>query len=1218
MAKRPNYVPTERVDLDDFLYSVADYPFNLQSDMNRAVLGAGVLEGFRVRVLEQSGANKGRIEISNGRALDWGGRFLNAETGTIAEQVVLSGVEQEFWVEVEILFIDADKDARALWDALIDNTAPLPDGQEVSVPRVPTRKIPTWRIKQPIRSNPADKRTESGYNPVGFSPSTEHLVRVACIRTNSSGHIVFGSPDDDEFGNAIVTRATAEGSSRKFIQAPGLGEPTQQDTSGFDLVYGYKHSDQRNMFFSPLLPPGPLGFSPPGDIAGSIYNGMWMRDMGSCLDHLMTQIGQIKDGAGPTDFGQYHDGLVQEFGPNLEYLTLKEVYDNSSSGSPFNVDPDQFIGCTIQVTSGHWAGFYAEIQNNERTALDGTTKLWLGRKSGIPEWRDGIAGNPTCRVVQHKQKNWLAPPTPDSANRGLNALDTEVVGARTDYWSNIGFTYLRNRLDAGKLATLTVAPEDTPDLTTGDPSTAGHPRADVFYDNANIRATVKAVAEDKGGRIHFRQGTYDFVDQEPATTVFELSGAEGVIFEGEGPDKTILKYINTSSPVETRTIFSLANCQDIIFKDMKFHSTGTPFQMTGCSRIFFINCEFEGDFVDADTPVVDLGSALFCLFDSCRFYVVGEGLSASSFGASMMRYCRFFQRTALSTQLKYAVDLGKVEFSHVEHNYFSGYSSEAGVQCENFTSSHFNNNIFASTVASGGDGQFYVWSRVEYSLIVNNTMRNDSSVADNQTFAAMKLNRVVYSKVEGLIITGVKGGVSITDSFTYSYMGNIRAALTPDALGITVGGTFENSVIDRCYLRHDGGTSARGIYLTGRVYNGFVVGNDIRGSASIGNAIEIASNDVNNAVIKGNIIDTVNGGIYINGATSGTSLFIHDNLVRNSSVAAFYFKFNTFMEHVSIVGNKAPGVSNLGMAFDVTGTNLGQFLISGNTIVATGRALEVLSTSGGYMIYSQITNNLFSSANYSPVAIGTTATSAVPTSTGAPGTSFEFQSSLFKHNICHASGSTLGNLWFAYLDKAVVDNNLVVGNQVTRSLQVVEYLQDSSISLNMVQAWTNPASGIYLETKSDGKVRLIGNHVMVERTGASGIKGIYLYGTATAGGHVVANNQCFGPGQSETGSRGFDLANIQSSTIVGNYEEDFQSGYHCRDADNCMVSGNMAKNNDDTVGYYVFTDATRCRGGSLITGVSGVPAAPTGFFGDPGPGAGDARNSISPYNMWAT
>jgi len=124
MPKQVNFVPNERVDLDDLTYGTSTFTVDeLKSHVQRLVSGdyhgGFVLEGFRVEIT--NGANR-IITVHNGIALDRDGRLVTFEDGDnfsrnidIKKEYTLTTFAGPHYVMVEFAFDDTDDINRALF-----------------------------------------------------------------------------------------------------------------------------------------------------------------------------------------------------------------------------------------------------------------------------------------------------------------------------------------------------------------------------------------------------------------------------------------------------------------------------------------------------------------------------------------------------------------------------------------------------------------------------------------------------------------------------------------------------------------------------------------------------------------------------------------------------------------------------------------------------------------------------------------------------------------------------------------------------------------------------------------------------------------------------------------------------------------------------------------------------------------------------------------------
>ena len=126
MPKQVNFVPNERVDLDDLTYGTSTFPVDsLKAHVQRLISGdyngGFVLEGFRVEIDLTLGDR--RIYVHNGIAIDRDGRLITFEDGDnfsknidIKKEYILDSNPVNHYIMVEFAFDDTDDDTRAVWD----------------------------------------------------------------------------------------------------------------------------------------------------------------------------------------------------------------------------------------------------------------------------------------------------------------------------------------------------------------------------------------------------------------------------------------------------------------------------------------------------------------------------------------------------------------------------------------------------------------------------------------------------------------------------------------------------------------------------------------------------------------------------------------------------------------------------------------------------------------------------------------------------------------------------------------------------------------------------------------------------------------------------------------------------------------------------------------------------------------------------------------------
>lgn len=1245
MAKKVYIHPAERLDLNDAGYILGDTVHNLRGESIRAMVGAGVLDGFRIRVPEQVGSDIGAIEIYNGVATDWGGDFINAETGTTSERLVLAQSSTEFWVEIELLWVDSDTDLRAFWDANIDQTSPQPDGAEVDVSRVFTRKTLSWRVKQPIRNNLTGIRTSGAYDPVHFSPSDDSCVPIAVIRTNSSGLIISGVADSSPDGNDLISYDTAEGSNRRFVKVRGYGDPTRTDAGGNNWVFGYKTTDQRARMFEPLIPPFMYGVS--GEVIGDSRHDGWIRDAKSAYDHLAGQISEIKNGAGVGNIGVYHNCTITAIADDFTYVDLSSIEDNGTPVAEVISNPDQFIGATFQVTDSNWAGFYARILGNDRRGkhVAGQTRIYLERNSHLPDWMEfpDTSVGISAVIVQSRQNNWLSRVTPSSSYRGLNALDEEVVNGRTDWWSNQVFSLIGSRLNANKLPTLTIAPPDSAgvDSTTGEPVTSTHPRADVFSSVTNIRnAFSTMVSEQRGGLVHFRAGTYDFNTVPAGTSVFSVSGSGGYVFQGSGREETVLKHDTSVS-----AIFECSGVKDLVFKDMTIWAKGTPLIFGSCSNVYFENCWIIADYDAIDTNSVTLGSADGFRFYNCIFQISGAGIDADSFTDSEIRHCRIVDVNQDPNKTLYVMNLGGVTRSRIHDTFFQGYPLSSVFESSVFDNSEFHHvQIEANSKSGTVSGTSYSSQIISFGSVTNShvdhvvhsQLSNDtdtnyginfgnitSSTVDHLYFencvrplscgvvtgctfdelivnvlgagAGLTAGNITFSCFENVYVTA-KGssvtGVNLTGDIVQCSMSNLNFSVDGGSytVAVTSSGAVRMMTIDNADIID----AATGITFTGSLAQVLLESNKLNGNAiAISTGITINNSSVYGLYIKNNRCNGASTFIDINNIANAVMIMVDDNTCYDLANGVLC-KLSTSANHISFSGNSFYSATNLGISLDVSGTSIRRMKMDGNTIDADNRAFEIYSSGGGVIYESSFAGNETVSNSYTPLVIGVAGSGAVPSIPAVP--MKLVNCSVFK-NTSRCTSLISSGFWLTELDKCDVVLNKVRGRADGKGIFIAGPVTRSKIFLNSVfiDAGDTGAYGLYFDDAVTYS-SICGNDV--DTYGA--FSGIIFNSTHE---YLIINHN-FIDGEATAGCNGIDATALEKSIINSNLLINVDDGIDLDAAQDNMVSGNHTIN---ALAAYINLGAGSAnnRGGA----VASPGAAPPQWPNDAG------TNSVQNYNI---
>jgi hypothetical protein len=909
-TKKPLFHPSERVDLEDFQNAVAEHPRNLQADLIRSFMGSGVLDGFRVEVLSQTGSTIGHVNIYNGIGADWAGGFVNAISGTNSQRLVLGSSNTEYWIEIEVLFTNSDPDNRAFYDPLTDNTAPYADGQEINVSGVHTRQTPLWRVKQPIRNNTAGARDGSGYAPARFSANDSLVIPIAVIRTDAGGRILSGDPNTDATGNDLVTETYEGGATKTFLKMNGYGHAS---VSG--KVQGLKTSDQRPRLFSRVEPPF-LGGSN-GSLIGDSESDAWARDVKSMFDHLATQIAQMKKGASDSSIGDYYSGILDSFDSDYNYIDISDL-TLGVTGSQ-TVDPDDLMGTTFQITEGPWAGFYAEVAGNAATSSD-VTRVYLKKSSTIPDWKPLPDTGVYVRIVKHRQVNWCAKPTPNSSYRGYDALDDEVVESRVDYYSQQTFDNIRARANAGKYATVSFAPVDTKNSATGEPTSSTTPRADYFESISDIRTAFTSATSSRGGIVKFRRGTYDFSSLTYGTVVFSASGKDGFVIEGDSAETTVLNYATGSGG--NHLIFALTSCKDVVFRNMTLQGEGKLLSLSGCENIKFENCKIISDFVDLTTESADFGSADKFKFENCHFSVSGAGLSFSSFSDSVMDNCVVqgpISGSALSagTDLSYLIQLGSVSRSRFHNNRWRGYASTSVIAATQMTKSFIYDNIIEGySLSAGASGRLHVSGTVDSCDIHNNVFSSDGITVGAETLFTFKCGSFSESSFDNNRISNSVSGV-VTANMTKSSVNGNNFQLLAEGTGVSTGPLVDSRIIG----------------------NDFKIEGSTPGTGGIG--IEYTTNL--RSSIYNNSITAVSGSLWKGITQSGTtcsSAKICDNVIL-STVIGIEFDGIEGARKLKVTGNEVQSVSSgtltaRGISVTFQTSNARYINISNNIIDASG------------------------------------------------------------------------------------------------------------------------------------------------------------------------------------------------------------------------------------------------------------------------------------------
>lgn len=1220
MSHKPIYYPSQRVDLPHFRYGVSEFPLSLQKEHSRSFYGAGVVDGFRIEVPDQSGSLKGHLIIHNGRGKDWEGNYISDQTGSITQEVYLPAPSTEYWIEIETIWLDSQPDAVAFFDSTIENTPPIPNGQEVVVPHVYTRETLSWRVRQPINNNPVGKRSDPGYVPAHFSPPSESVIPLAVIRTNPAGQILSGDPDTDDYGNDIVSVLVPSG-TKQFIKIAGYNEPKKYDGGNVPIIYGRKFSDQRPLTYNPLLPM----FSS-ASLATGTYGAYWAKDVASMFDHLQQQIGQIKKGANLTDYdlGHFHLATLYQADADWNYIDVKNVFANSGGFPVMTLDPDQLIGTTFQIMLGDWLGFYAEVRGNDRTDPGtGYTRIYLGRKTSLPESKELPLENTYCRLVQHRNVNPFEPPTPSTGNRGLDALDDEVFSSRSDWWSGRSFGNLRSRLNANKYSTVTVAPPAPKDVTTDEPISSLHPRADYFETVSDIRNAVQN-ATAKGGTIQFRAGTYTFDSIAPASTVFSITSRNGIIFEGDSKHTTILQFnYNTGDPASVAgNVFNMQTCYGIEFRNMTIRSKGTPISMTGCALVRFVNCYFESESDGTlTTPAMYFGSANSFEFINCEFKVRGAGLSFIQFLDSRMENCRIIAVDSDVSKLNNLVTFGLTSRSFLTNIWFEGITTQNAI-----TLSDCEDSVF--TGWRGRVNTLATYSKIETGNLLNcgvNDIILKSYSTDTNTEYGLKTGYVTRSTLGKLIFYNVRNGIYCNGELRQSILDNFSLEdINSGGKGIYIQAIMK-SLVDKGVLRFaTGNASTTGVEI-GQSEIGQLTNIHIEGSSGeIGYGIRLRGTAHNRFFVETNYVQNSRFGIYCDRLNSARSLSISRNKIYGGGSissgipgAGIWMQLSSSASYCRFTDNEVAYNLGIGFTAEVTGVDMRYLLFDHNTFHGTERGFELwCGAAGGTLQSSSISNNVCVSYSFAPMVIGGSASVAVPAGSTSP---LRIESCNINSNEIEVlSTNCEGALFVANIVRSNMLTNTIYGSAKEYGIGIWGG-EESTVAFNKVGNDVANGHGIaFLADNFTGSI--IGNNIWI-----NGVKnGMHAVSSALLKHTSIIGNQVYNHAAMGTGVTGFFLRGMEDCTIVGNIASRTDVGFDGRDSTKCIWSGNHAWVNivGGQIGFDI-TGGTRNRSGSIdlivfgstiIPGVwnylTGAPHPPGwigGFVGD-GPGT---ENSIA-------
>ncbi len=156
MAKKVQWLPNERVDVEDLDHGTAGYAESLHKELFTKFLTDNyprVSDGFRVEIANQT-TSAGQFTVYNGTGLDQDGTLITNAEDTDAQRSATITSTATYYVEVEFLETASDSALRGVWDPTYNNGLDasgdaLPAGREYAQ-SVATRLTHDWTIVSPI------------------------------------------------------------------------------------------------------------------------------------------------------------------------------------------------------------------------------------------------------------------------------------------------------------------------------------------------------------------------------------------------------------------------------------------------------------------------------------------------------------------------------------------------------------------------------------------------------------------------------------------------------------------------------------------------------------------------------------------------------------------------------------------------------------------------------------------------------------------------------------------------------------------------------------------------------------------------------------------------------------------------------------------------------------------------------------------------------------
>lgn len=795
MPEKLNTFPNERVDRNDFNH-LTNYATELSQQINKAkngtnlnLLGASYCY-YGLRVFHNPAISTTSITVHSGLGADSIGRFINDETGTDSQTIHFRTFDAVYFLEVEIRFVEDGSDSRAFWDQTVSGSGGI-NGSEVAVSDTKTRLTPVWRIKQPIREGITNNFSPILETPPSGDPTGIIVLPLAVIKVDAGGNIVNATVDADNF---LVERIT---SGVAFPASTGTTDRRSLLYQGRDFPWLYINQTNRSDF--------------------SIQSDK------DAFDAVTTILQEIKYGSAKT----YVSGTI-----------VNEIIDPIAAARAYNklrlsTDPgteDAYVNRTLVITSGRAKGWCARILYCSNLNIAGGFEYVFDRPlpkdvasaNGLLRFPEIPPVGDTVAIIENRTKPWFSLNDTDS-NRGLDAIDDEIVDARIDYFfygatpPSINHTTLQESVSASKAEILTVGDGV---ISNGD-YVGCFVLGDPGYVQNGLRALIAALGvAGVGGHIKIKEGTYDFTGGIAGTLCMSLAGLSNLVIEGCG-DETVLEFDTAAGQM-----FYLANCSNIVIKNLKISSSSATFASgislgSNCHNIIIDNVTFSDNNDVQSIGVVPGGVACSnikirnCRTDNQKFVAVDGNLAALT--SISIREC--YQNTGAKA-LTYGVYLrGDVSDLLVDKNSFVGtdgtcFDVRGMISLENALSNRITNNFIYNALY----GITFTSSTYGCILQGNSFLRssvggNGITVSTGNCRSISVVNNTFYQFTNGVVSSVVLEDVSFVNNKISD--GDYAWTHTTSALyNIYWNGNRLYSLVEGAFLVNNAATEIHNLHIT--------------------------------------------------------------------------------------------------------------------------------------------------------------------------------------------------------------------------------------------------------------------------------------------------------------------------------------------------------------------------------------------------------------------